>query len=177
MSVPDATFDLVRTRADYACEYCGVTESDTRGLLNIDHYRPTSHDGDDDPANLVYACFRCNLYEADFWPEESDARPIWNPHHEPASEHLFELDDGRILALTEIGRETVRRLRLNRAPLVDARMRKRRSSARNALISRLAEVTASLARTQRDRADLAFEESALLEEQQRILEALRTLEP
>jgi hypothetical protein len=177
MSVPATVFELVRERAGYACEYCGVTEDDTRGLLTIDHYRPQSHSGEDDPANLVYSCFRCNVYKADYWPIEPNAIRIWNPREEPASEHLFELDDSRLLALTDVGQETVQRLRLNRMPLVQARMKQRRSQTRTLLIGRLAEITTHLAQAEADHARLAAEENALLQEQRRILEALQALEP
>ena len=104
MSVSAAIFEAVRARADYACEYCGVTETDAQGLLTIDHFRPISRDGDDDPANLVYACFRCKL------------------------------------------------------------------------ITRLAQITASLALGEEDRARFVMEENALLEEQRQILTALWNLE-
>ena len=176
MSVSAATFEAVRARANYACEYCGVTETDAHGLLTIDHFRPTSRDGDDDPVNLIYACFRCNLYKSDFWPADVDSVSIWNPRNEPASNHLFELEDGRILALTETGRETIHRLRLNRPPLVDARVKKRKSRSRSVLITRLAEITASLALGEEDRARLVAEENALLVEQRQILAALWSLE-
>ena len=32
----------VRQRAAFACEYCGVNETDTGGLLTIDHFHPKS---------------------------------------------------------------------------------------------------------------------------------------
>lgn len=42
MALSLTVFEQVRERAGYACEYCGVTESEARGLLTIDHYRPKS---------------------------------------------------------------------------------------------------------------------------------------
>ena len=50
--------ERVRLRANFACEYCGVTETDTGGLLTVDHYQPRAHGGSDDLGNLVYCCHR-----------------------------------------------------------------------------------------------------------------------
>lgn len=176
MAVNSELFESVRHRAHFACEYCGVTEQDTRGLLTIDHYQPVSRSGSDDLSNLIYACFRCNLYKADFWPAGGDQVPLWNPRLDAAVDHFAELEDGRLLALTEVGRITLRRLRLNRPALVSARASKRRARARVVLIRRLAEVSTTLLQTQIARADLTKEEHDLLEEQRRILEALRSLD-
>ncbi len=33
--------ELVRQRAHFACEFCGVTETDVGGELTIDHFQPT----------------------------------------------------------------------------------------------------------------------------------------
>jgi hypothetical protein len=38
----------VRQRANFACEYCGVTETDSGGELTIDHYQPQSQNGSDE---------------------------------------------------------------------------------------------------------------------------------
>lgn len=64
MTVSREDAELVRVRAGQACEYCGVTETDCGGLLTIDHHRPQSHGGADGVDNLVYCCWRCNLYKA-----------------------------------------------------------------------------------------------------------------
>jgi len=39
----------IRQRAAFACEYCGVIETDTGGLLTIDHFQPSSKGGNDKP--------------------------------------------------------------------------------------------------------------------------------
>jgi hypothetical protein len=33
---------IVKRRANYVCEYCGVSEIDVGGELTLDHYRPTA---------------------------------------------------------------------------------------------------------------------------------------
>lgn len=52
----------VRERAGFACEFCGVTETDTAGELTIDHYQPQAKGGSDDLGNLIYSCIKCNSY-------------------------------------------------------------------------------------------------------------------
>lgn len=70
--MPHLDIESIRQRYRYTCGYCGVTEVDAGGELTIDHYRPRSAGGDDDEANLVYACVRCNQYKGDFWPDSDD---------------------------------------------------------------------------------------------------------
>jgi hypothetical protein len=40
MTVSREDVELVRTRAGFACEYCGVTETDCGGQLTVDHHHP-----------------------------------------------------------------------------------------------------------------------------------------
>jgi hypothetical protein len=118
--------EKVRRRARFGCEFCGVTETDSGGELTTDHFRPGSKGGDDSPDNLIYGCVRCNQYKSDYWPENDGDTMLWNPRPENADAHFPELDDGRLCPLTETGSLTLRRLRLNRPPLVAMRLRKRR---------------------------------------------------
>ena len=53
MSVPASTRDQVRQRANFACEFCGVTEADAGGQLTIDHFQPATNGGPDDFENLL----------------------------------------------------------------------------------------------------------------------------
>lgn len=118
MSISREQRDQVCRRANFACEFCGVTETDAAGQLTIDHFRPQAKGGDDSLDNPLYSCVRCNLYKRDYWPDDDDAPTLWNPRHEPASRHFMELDEGQLLPLTAVGKFTIKRLRLNRAPLV-----------------------------------------------------------
>ena len=115
----------VRQRADFACEYCGVTEADVAGPLTIDHYCPQAKGGDDAPGNLVYCCHNCNSYKLDYWPQTPDDPFLWCPRAEPAATHFIELDDGTLDALTDVGAFTLARLRLNRSQLVRYRQQRR----------------------------------------------------
>lgn len=169
MTLPQYIRDQVRQRAAYACEFCGISETDTGGQLTIDHFHPRSKGGDDSLDNLLYCCPRCNQYKLDYWPTESGQLRLWDPRREPMAEHFLELDDGRLLPLTEIGEFTQERLRLNRPPLIAHRQRR----------SRLAEVTQWQSRYQ-DMAKLLdqmlLEQTKLLEEQRSLLrEQLRLL--
>lgn len=40
MTLPARLREQVRRRANFACEFCGVTETDTGGQLTVDHFRP-----------------------------------------------------------------------------------------------------------------------------------------
>ncbi len=128
--------EQVRQRANFACEFCGVTEIDTGGELTIDHFQPISQQGDDSLENLLYCCIRCNQYKLDYWPTHSDDISLWNPRREPRSKHFIELEDGRLHPLTSTGVFTQKRLRLNRPPLVAHRLRERQRAEKMYLLSR-----------------------------------------
>jgi 5-methylcytosine-specific restriction endonuclease McrA len=40
MSLVASIREQVRQRGQCACEFCGITEIDTGGMLTIDHFRP-----------------------------------------------------------------------------------------------------------------------------------------
>lgn len=66
MTIPYDVREAVRTRAQFACEYCGVRETDSGDLLTIDHFQPVGKGGDNSLENLVYCCMRCNQYKGDY---------------------------------------------------------------------------------------------------------------
>lgn len=124
MSISPELRRLVRERAQFACEYCGVTEVSVGSELTIDHYYPQSLGGQDNPENLCYCCPRCNLNKLDYWPGDEDV-PLWNPRTAPVSDHMLFLADGVAYPVTAIGRMTIAQLRLNRPPLVAYRRAQR----------------------------------------------------
>jgi CRISPR/Cas system Type II protein with McrA/HNH and RuvC-like nuclease domain len=160
--------EKVRQRADFACEFCGISETDAGGRLTVDHFRPRSRGGDDSIDNLLYCCARCNQYKLDYWPIGPDVPHLWNPRHEPATQHFLELEDGTLQPITPTGVFTLRRLRLNRPPLVAHRLRMKelRQLERYRDLARLLE---SLLRQQ---TLLLEEQQRLLREQQRLLQIL-----
>jgi hypothetical protein len=158
MTITASLREQVRQRANYACEFCGISETDTGGRLTVDHFQPRSKGGTDSTDNLVYCCPRCNQYKLDYWPNRSDAPQLWNPRQASFAEHFLELEDGRLQPLTETGAFTLRRLRLNRPPLVAHRHRARElhQLARYRDLAQLLEC-------------LLHKQAAMLEEQQNLL--------
>lgn len=118
----------VRARFNYRCAYCGVSEADVGSELTVDHFRPVSVGGDDEDLNLVYACHRCNLLKADFYPDKQDlamGRRVLHPMLDDVSKHIREnLQTGRVEPLTETGAFHIALLDLNRPPLVNYRLRR-----------------------------------------------------
>ena len=120
--------EQVRQRYEYRCGYCGVSEAETGGELTIDHFRPVSSGRDDSDDNLVYACHRCNEYKGYIHPDraehETDAR-LLHPLLDNISEHIYEDENGHLLALSGAGQFHITILHLNRPQLIDNRLEKR----------------------------------------------------
>jgi HNH endonuclease len=116
----------VRLRYQRCCGYCGVSEAETGGELTVDHFQPVSAGGDESDNNLVYACFRCNSYKADFFPSTEDGqhgRRILHPLLDSVTVHLREnLQTGHLEPVTDTGRFHIAVLRLNRPQLIDRRL-------------------------------------------------------
>jgi hypothetical protein len=163
---------LVRRRANYACEYCGVTEIDAGGELTIDHFRPQSEHGSDDAQNLLYSCLRCNLYKADYWPRLAGEALLWNPREHPREEHLLELADASLYAISDIGQWTLSRLRLNRPQLVEYRRRRAQEIAGQSLLNSSRIIISTLKEVQQQQARLLKEQRQLLMQQRKILRLL-----
>ena len=164
--------EQVRQRANFICEFCGVTEADTGGRLTIDHFRPRTKGEDDSLENLLYCCVRCNQYKQDYWSTSSGDPSLWNPRLEPASRHFLKLDDGTLYPLTPTGTFTLKRLRLNRSPLVAYRSSKRRRAEEIRLLTRYRDLVRLLNRLHTQMAELVEEQQELLEEQQILLRLL-----
>lgn len=172
MTIADETRQQVRRRANFACEFCGVTETDAGGELTIDHFRPKTRGGTDSLDNLIYCCTRCNQYKLDYWPTSANDPSLWNPRREPASVHFLELDDGTLQPLTTTGAFTLRRLRLNRPPLVAYRLRKRQQVEETRLLIRYRDLVRLLEQLNNQLAVLMEEQRQLLEEQRELLRLL-----
>jgi hypothetical protein len=164
--------EQVRQRAGFACEFCGVTETDTGGQLTIDHFQPETKGGTDSLENLLYCCPRCNQYKLDYWPTHPDEPSLWNPRREPAAQHFLELDDGTLYPLTPVGAFTLRRLRLNRPPLVAYRLRRRQRAEEIRLLTRYRDLIQLLDHLHAQLSVLMEEQRELLEEQRELLRLL-----
>ncbi len=172
MTIPNEIREQVRQRAKFACEFCGVTESDVGGELTLDHFRPTTKSGDDGLENLLYCCHRCNQYKLDYWPTRLGEPSLWNPRREPATQHFLELDDGILHPLTVVGAFTLKRLRLNRPPVVAYRLRKRQQADQVRLLIRYREMIRLLEQMNTQLSVLMEEQQQLLEEQRELLRLL-----
>jgi DNA-binding PadR family transcriptional regulator len=117
--------EFVRQRYNFSCGYCGVSETETGGELTVDHFQPVSAGGTDDDDNLVYACFRCNIYKSDFWRDsETSLYRLLQPMRDDFSLHFRQEETtGLLLPLTETGQFHLTLLHLNRPPLVQRRLR------------------------------------------------------
>ena len=120
--------EQVRRRFQFRCGYCGVAEADTGGELTVDHYQPLSANGLDDDGNLVYACFRCNLFKAGYYDPGTDPHSsfrILHPQKDSFAAHIHEDDSGILVALTDLGSFHITVLHLNRPQLIAYRLRVR----------------------------------------------------
>jgi hypothetical protein len=163
---------FVRQRANYACEYCGVTETDAGGELTVDHFQAKASGGTDDLGNLLYCCVRCNQYKADYWPAQPNAPTLWHPRQEPVETHLLTLADGTLHPITSTGEFTLRRLRLNRPPLIAYRLRKQNQTEETQLLMRYRELISALEQLHKQQLALLEEHRELLDEQRRLLQLL-----
>lgn len=172
MSISDDLRQLIRIQANFACEFCTVSETDTGGELTIDHFQPKVKGGSDEAENLLYCCVRCNLYKGDYWATHANEPHLWNPRQEPMASHLLILTDGTLYPTTPVGEFTITRLRLNRPPLVAYRLGKAKRQEAALLLQRYREVIRTLEQLSTQQALLLEENRVLLEEQRHILQIL-----
>jgi hypothetical protein len=176
MSITPERRLLVRQRASFACEYCGVTEIDSGGELTIDHYQPPRKGGSvDDLANLLYCCYRCNQYKSDYWPTTQKEIALWNPRSDARDTHMLLLTDGTLYATTEVGAFTLRRIRLNREALVINRRKRQDQQEERRILEELQSFVQLQARLQQHHARLLEEQQALLEQQRALMNLLLQL--
>jgi hypothetical protein len=171
MSISDETRLAVRQRANFACEYCGVSETDSGSELTIDHFQPRTKGGSDDLDNLLYCCPRCNQYKADYWAEHPGDAELWNPRYSAWEAHFLALADSTLYAVTDVGSFTLKRLRLNRAPLVAYRRQLQQRLEQQRLLECYREVVGVLERLYQEHQH----QVKLLEEQQSLLQEQRLL--
>ena len=84
---------LVRKRAGYSCEYCGLHEDDSPlAALHVEHIIPKCHGGTDDPANLALACIDCNLHKGPnltgIDPNTGELSQLYNPRTNSWNRHF-----------------------------------------------------------------------------------------
>lgn len=103
-------------RAGNRCEFCLLPAEVGFFPHEIDHVIAEKHGGKTEPANLAYACWRCNRHKGtdlgSFDPETNAFSPLFNPRVQEWTDH-FAFDDEQIVGLTLEGRTTAGLLQLN----------------------------------------------------------------
>lgn len=163
---------IVRRRANFSCEYCGISETETGGELTIDHFKPQSKGGSDEPENLIYACSRCNLYKSDYFAETDFDQNIFNPRTDLTENHFFFFINGQVHHLTETGAFTIRRLRLNRKPLVENRRQKQIQMEGCLQAEHYQTLVELLMQLSQQQSEMLEAQQKLLESQQKLLRML-----
>ena len=113
--IPAELRRLVIVRAQGRCEYCHIAEAETYFGCEADHIISEKHGGLTDEANLALACVACNRAKgSDIATKADDGRVVelFHPRSHSWAEH-FAIEGLRIVGLTDIGRATVRLLKLN----------------------------------------------------------------
>jgi len=87
----------------------------------------------------------------------------------PALVSFFELENGTLSPLTDVGAFTVRRLRLNRPPLIAHRLRRRVQAEEARWLARYRDLVEVLKQLNRQQAAGLVEQQQFLEEQRELL--------
>lgn len=114
--IPNALRKIVAERAGHCCEYCKLREEDAFFAFEIDHIVSLKHGGETIPENLALSCFACNNYKGSdigtvLLPERKFVR-LFDPRIDIWEKH-FTVQDGEIIALSEIARATAKVLKFN----------------------------------------------------------------
>jgi 5-methylcytosine-specific restriction endonuclease McrA len=107
----------VRSRANNACEYCYLHQTDSPlASLHVEHIIPRIHGGSDDLDNLALACIDCNLHKgpnlAGIDPETNSLTALFHPRQQEWNDH-FEWSGIHLVGRTATGRTTIRVLNMN----------------------------------------------------------------
>lgn len=118
-------YSIVAERAGHRCEYCRAPDWVFNFPFEVDHFIPLSIGGSREPENLVLACRACNAYKAFHQLgliERVEVERLFNPRRDVWEDHYrFNSETFEIEDLTEIGRGTVNRLRMNSSVQIQAR--------------------------------------------------------
>jgi hypothetical protein len=116
--MPHRLYDLVAARAGHRCEYCTAPEALFNTTYEVEHITPLARGGTDDLGNLALSCRACNgskyIATDSVDPADHHSVRLFHPRDDLWAEH-FSLDvrTAEIEGLTDVGRGTVERLRMN----------------------------------------------------------------
>ncbi|HEX8465943.1 MAG TPA: HNH endonuclease signature motif containing protein [Abditibacterium sp.] len=77
----------LRRRFNFACGYCGATETGAGARLTVDHFRPTAQNGAGDIDNWLYSCFACNIFKGAYWSDDEELQ-LLHPLRDDVSTHI-----------------------------------------------------------------------------------------
>jgi hypothetical protein len=78
-------------RDNFTCQYCGRKPPEI--ILEIDHITPVSKSGDEDPINLLTACFDCNRGKSNIEIKNKKERPDLKQINEENLEREIQLKE------------------------------------------------------------------------------------
>jgi 5-methylcytosine-specific restriction endonuclease McrA len=109
----------VAERARFRCEYCQIHNDDTFLSFEIDHIIPLKHGGTNELDNLAFACPHCNQHKGSDFATllDDEIVRLFNPRINSWRTH-FEVFNGEILPITQIGEATIRIFRFNQPDLI-----------------------------------------------------------
>lgn len=121
-------YPLVSARARHICEYCHAPEAIFNLPFEVEHITPQASGGESGDDNLALSCRLCNLYKSDAvtaFDEQSQSNVrLFHPRRDKWREH-FAVNEGsgRFQGMTDVGRATLLRQRINSEAQVAARTR------------------------------------------------------
>ena len=121
--IPENLRLLTAKRANYACEYCLLSQGDAFHSFHIDHIISLKHGGPTIENNLAFACSFCNRNKGSdvgsyLFSKEQFVR-FFNPRKDKWVNHFsLDLSAGLILPKTEVGEATIKILIFNNSELV-----------------------------------------------------------
>lgn len=109
------------------------------------------------------------MYKADYFPATELSRKLWNPRQELSDNHFLLLPTGELYALSEIGKFTITRLRLNRIHLINYRRQKQVKAEESFVLESYQSLVKFLLQINEKQLRLLAEQSELLNEQSELL--------
>lgn len=123
--IPVALRKRVRSHFMQCCGYCKTLESLTVVTFEVEHIIPRSLGGLTEFENLCLACPSCNRFKSNrlycLTDDGLECR-LFHPQNDPWLEHFdWSVNGTLIVGLTDIGKATIRLLRMNRPQLIEVR--------------------------------------------------------
>lgn len=114
---------IVKERSKYSCEYCLAPEDYFYlGSYHIDHIISEIQGGSNELDNLAFSCPACNRNKGSnlsaFIIETQEVVRLYHPRKDVWNEHFELKDNGEIHPSSQIGKATIRLLKLNFAETV-----------------------------------------------------------